>query len=222
MQEEKGGLAMYKNILFDFDGTVFDTVEGITKSVRYAINKYGLDAELEELRCFAGPPLTDMFAEKFGFSKEQAVEAVEFYRERYRPIGLYEGQIFPGVKELLFRLREEGFRLAVASSKPQPMIEELMRREEIYDCFHVVCGSLDDAHNSKQEIVRRALRELGAAEEESVLVGDTKYDVIGAHQCSIACIGVQYGYAAPGELEEHGVDFLVKNTQELLKLLLAK
>ncbi len=212
---------MYQYILFDFDGTVYDTVEGITKSARYALNKFGLDAELSELRCFAGPPLADMFMEKYGFSEAQAVQAVAFFRERYRPIGLYEGQLFPGVKEMLQKLQAAGFSLAVASSKPQPMIEELMQREGLQDRFAAICGSLDDVHNTKWEIVQRAMEALGASKEESVLVGDTKYDIIGAHKCAIPCIAVEYGYAAPGELLENGADYIVKDPEELLQLLMA-
>ena len=92
---------MYKYILFDFDGTVFATEEGVTKSVRYAINKIGLDAPLSELRCFVGPPLTEKFMEHFGFSPETAEQAVADFRERYIPIGLYECSLSPGSGSLL-------------------------------------------------------------------------------------------------------------------------
>ena len=100
---------MYRYVLFDFDGTVFDTLEGITKSVRYAINKVGMDAPLSELKCFAGPPLLEMFEERFGFTPEEASQAVRDFRERYVPIGVYESRVFPGVKELLRELRAAQF-----------------------------------------------------------------------------------------------------------------
>lgn len=210
---------MFKYILFDFDGTVFDTVEGITKCVRYAINKFGMDAELDALRCFAGPPLVDMFMEKFNLSREDAVQAVVYYRERYKPTGIYESQPFPGIEELLQGIKALGKPMAIATSKPQVMAEELLKRSGLYEYFDHVCGALDEKNNAKWQIVTRVLENFGAKPEEAVLVGDTKYDVIGAHQCGVKCIGVEYGYAAAGELEENGADYIVKDMDELLKLI---
>ena len=210
---------MFKYILFDFDGTIFETVEGITKCVRYALNKFGLDAELNELRCFAGPPLVDMFMEKFKLSHEDAVQAVEYYRERYKPIGIYESSPFSGVKEMLQGVKELGLPMAIATSKPQAMAEELLKSSGLIEYFDVLCGALDSVNNAKWQMVTRALNELGAKPEDAVLVGDTKYDIIGAHQCNVKCIGVRYGYAAAGELEEHGADYIVNDPKELLQLL---
>ena len=132
---------MYETILFDFDGTVFDTVEGITKSVRYAINKHGLDAELADLRCFAGPPLVDMFMERFGFPREQAERATEDFRERYNPEGLYECRVFPGIRELVEKLLHAGKKVGIATSKPQALAEELLCREGMRELFPVLVGS---------------------------------------------------------------------------------
>ena len=212
---------MFKYILFDFDGTVFDTVEGITKCVKYALNKFGLDAELDSLRCFAGPPLVDMFMEKFNLSREDAVQAVVYYRERYKPTGIYESQPFPGIKELLEGIKALGKPMAIATSKPQIMAEELLVRGGLKEYFDVICGALDEKSNAKWQVVTRAMESLGAKPEDTVLIGDTKYDVIGAHQCSIPCIGVEYGYAAAGELEANGADYIVKDMEELLKLIKA-
>lgn len=210
---------MYNTVLFDFDGTVFDTVEGITKSVRYAINKLGLDAELSELRCFAGPPLDEMFMEKFGFDRETAVQAVADFRERYKPIGLYECSVFPGVKELLQALKSRGRALGVASSKPQELIYELLEREGMLSLFDSVCGTVGGINDAKWQVVQRAMAELSAEAGDTVLVGDTKYDVYGAHKCGIKCVAVEYGYAAEGELEAAGADYIVKDAAGLLALL---
>ncbi len=212
---------MYRNVLFDFDGTVFDTLEGITKSVRFAINRQGLDAPLEELRCFAGPPLVDMFMEKFGFTLEMAEKATADFRERYVPIGLHECAVFTGVKELLKALRSAGIKTALATSKPQNLAVELLEKEGMLELFDVIHGSSPEGNNNaKWQIVQWAIDGLKADRDESVLVGDTKYDVYGAHQCGIKCIGVRYGYAAAGELEEAGADYIVKDTIELEALLL--
>lgn len=212
---------MYKYVFFDFDGTVFDTVEGITKSVRYAINKVGIDAPAEELRCFAGPPLEDMFMETFGFDRKGAEQAVADFRERYLPIGLYESRVFPGAADLLRELRAAGCKLGIATSKPQPLAEELLAREGIIGLFDAISGS-DPAggDNSKQVVTMKAMERLGASPADTVLVGDTKYDVIGAHQCGIKCIGVRYGYAAEGELEKAGADYIAENMDEIKNIIL--
>lgn len=212
---------MYDCILFDFDGTVFDTVEGITKSVRYALNKVGIDAELESLRCFAGPPLVDKFMEVYGFDRAAAEQATLDFRERYNPIGLNECCVFPGIKELLEKLHAAGKTVGLATSKPQELAEELLRRESMTGLFPVICGSRPDGNNSaKWQVVEHAMELCGAAKENTILVGDTKYDVAGAHKVGIACVGVRYGYAAEGELEAAGADAIVEDIPALERFLL--
>lgn len=207
---------MYKYILFDFDGTVFDTVEGITKSVRYAINKVGRDAPLESLRCFAGPPLVDMYLERFGGTMEEAERFVVNFRERYQPTGLYECRIFPGIVELLNDLRAAGRVTAVATLKPQHLAETLLAREGITGLFDAICGDGAEGHEgTKADVVRRVMAQLGAKPEETVLIGDTKYDILGAHECGITAVGVGYGYAAPGELAAAGADVIVADMPAL-------
>ena len=210
-------------LLFDFDGTLFDTVEGITKSVQYAVNKHGLNPDLESLRCFAGPPLVDMFMEHFGFDRDAAVQAVADFRERYKPIGLYECRVFPGIRELLIKLRQAGYRTGVATSKPQVLAEELLEREDMLPLFDVLVGSSPDKNSdSKADVLRRAMEALGTDAARTVLIGDTKYDAAGAKQCGVPCIGVGWGYAAEGELETAGVVCIVPDIPALEKLLLDK
>ena len=210
-------------VLFDFDGTVFDTVEGITKSIQYALRKHGRDAALEDLRCFAGPPLVDKFMEVYGVTREEAEQLVTDFRERYVPIGVYESSPFPGIRELLEALRAAGKKVAVATSKPQPLAELLLERAGLRELFDVVVGSGGGVNNdAKWQIVTRAMELCGAKPENCVLVGDTKYDVEGARKCGIPCIGVRWGYAAEGELEAAGavmvaetpgeIDFILKET----------
>lgn len=211
---------MYKNILFDFDGTVFDTVEGITKSAQYALKKQGIEAGLDELRCFAGPPLVDKFMEVYGFDRETAEQATRDFKERYVPIGVHECRIFPGIKSLLEALREKGFQVGLATSKPQVLAEQLLAQEDMTELFMAICGSSSDGNNSaKWQVLKRAMEELGAKPEDTVLVGDTKYDVEGARLCGVPCIGVAYGYAAPGELEQAGAVTIARDMDELLEIL---
>ena len=211
---------MIRNILFDFDGTLYDTVEGIEKSAQYALQKLGISAQLEELKCFAGPPLVDIFMEKFGFSHEKAWEARGLFQERYIPIGVYESRPFPGMKDFLSALKDRGLTLAVATSKPLELAEQLLRSAGMRELFTVVHGStLGGNNNSKQAVVESVIAELGAKKEDCVLIGDTKYDVAGAHAAGIKCICVRYGYAAPGELEEAGADAIAEDLCELQKML---
>lgn len=211
-----------KTVLFDFDGTVFDTVEGITKSIQYALRKHGREEPLDRLRCFAGPPLVDKFMEVFGVSQAEAEQLVLDFRERYVPVGVYESAPFPGIGELLQSLRQAGLTLGIATSKPQNMAELLLEQSGLKAAFDVVTGSSPSLNNEKKwQIVERALALCGADKSDAVLVGDTKYDVLGAAQAGIPCIGVRWGYAAPGELEAAGAARIVETMDELLRLLTA-
>lgn len=166
----------WKTVLFDFDGTVFDTAEGITKSIQYALAKHGVQEPPERLRCFVGPPLVEKFMEVYGVARDEAEQLVLDFRERYVPIGVYESRPFPGMRELLIRLRQAGMILGVATSKPQPMAELLLERAEMKDCFDGIVGSSPAVDNEeKWQIVQKAMALLGASPDRTVLVGDTKY-----------------------------------------------
>ena len=210
---------MFQTILFDFDGTVFDTVEGITKSIRYALQKHGTDAELSELRCFAGPPLIDKFIELYGVTQEEAEQLVVDFRERYGPVGVYESAPFPGIRELTEKLHAAGKQVGIATSKPQSMAELLLERDGLRGCFDAVAGSDPGLNNNaKWEVVLRAMQACSAVPETTVLIGDTKYDAAGAKQAGIPCIGVRWGYAAEGELEKTGIP-IAETMDELYRML---
>ncbi len=209
-----------KTVLFDFDGTVFDTVEGITKSIQYALRKHGREEPLERLRCFAGPPLVDKFMEVYGVDQAEAEALVTDFRERYVPVGVYESRPFPGIRSLLEGLAAAGLRLGVATSKPQNMAELLLERSGLKNCFSVIVGSRPGLNNEKKwQIVEQAMGCCGSSPAETVLIGDTKYDAEGAALCGIPCVGVAWGYAEPGELEAAGAAAVVRDTLELERLL---
>ena len=211
----------YNTVLFDFDGTLFDTVEGITKSIQFALDRHGIHEPLEALRCFAGPPLVDKFMEVYGVDRALAEQLVRDFRERYVPTGVYESAPFPGLGEFLEHLRAAGLTLGVATSKPQTMAELLLDRAGLREKFHVIVGSRPGINNDqKWEIVRRAMELCGAEPAAVVLVGDTKYDAVGAAKAGIPCIGAGWGYAAPGELETAGVVCTAQNFAELEGILL--
>ena len=151
-----------KTVLFDFDGTIFDTVEGITKSIQYALRKHGREEPLERLRCFAGPPLVDKFMEVYGVDQAEAEALVTDFRERYVPVGVYESRPFPGIRSLLEGLAAAGLTLGIATSKPQNMAELLLERSGLKDCFSVIVGSRPGLNNEKKwQIVEQALGETG-------------------------------------------------------------
>ena len=208
-------------ILFDFDGTVFDTAEGIMKCVKYALDKLGIESEYSELKCFCGPPLVDMFMQKYGLSHDDAVKAVETYRERYRPIGWKECRPFDGMAELLHKLKAAGKTLAVATSKPEDFTNAILEDYGMADCFDFVGGSLFDGTRSKKwEVIDYVLGHYGIKPEEAVMVGDRMYDVLGAKKCGVPCVGVRFGYAEPGELEDNGAVYVAEDTDDLFDYLM--
>lgn len=218
----------YKYLLFDLDGTLTDPREGITTSVQYALRTFGIEeTDLDKLTPFIGPPLRESFMQFYGFTIEQAETAVEKYREWFRPKGIFQNSMYPGIKEMLEMLRENGKILAVASSKPQIFVEQILHHFGIYQYFTVIVGSeLDGRRDTKEEVVAEALRQLkesGMQEtvaSKAVMIGDRKFDIAGGKEHGLITAGVTFGYAAEGELEEAGADFVVDTVEELGRLLM--
>ena len=210
---------MYRVILFDLDGTLTDSGEGITKSVQYAIEKLGMgEYPLEELRSFVGPPLMEQFMNFFHISQERAKEAVGYYRERYSLVGLYENRPYDGISKLLKELKEQGYLLGVASSKPEYFVDKILQHFSLDSYFDAVVGSeLSGQRTSKSEVVEEALRRLGVSDrrQEVVLVGDRKFDVLGARAMGIDCVAVSYGYGDMQELMEVNLVYISKSVEEL-------
>ena len=211
---------MYKAILFDLDGTLTDSGEGITRSVQYALEKLGHPVEdRSQLRCFVGPPLLQQFMSFAGFDEETARQAVSIFRERYIPIGLYENELYPGIREVLASLKAQGYRMAVASSKLEESVCKVLDYFEIAEYFEVVVGS---AHGGKSAekvvVVEEALRRLGFSDrrEETILVGDTHYDVLGAREAGLDCLAVTYGYGDPQKVADACPMAVVNTTQAIL------
>ncbi len=221
---------MYKYILFDLDGTLTDPKEGICASVQYALEKCGKEVPaIDELTPFIGPPLKDSFMEYCHMSEDEALKAIEYYRERFNDVGWSENVIYPGVPELLKEAKQKGVRLAIASSKPTVFVERILRHFKIYRYFDAVVGSeLDGARSKKEEVVEEALRQLyegsdgDIAEKKSqtAMVGDRCFDIEGARAQEVDAIGVSYGYQEPGELAKAGADAIAATVEELKELLL--
>lgn len=211
---------MKKYIFFDFDGTLFDTAEGVTKCAQYALERLGINAELNELMCFCGPPLTEMFSEKYGMDDETAKRAVDIYRERYNPIGWTECRPFAGMPELVERLHGEGYKVAVTTSKPTEFTRRILENFGLDKDFDLISGAeFDGTRSKKWEVIDYALEYFGISPDEAILVGDRKYDVLGAKRCKVPCVGVRFGYAEPGELEENGAVYIAEDTEALYEYL---
>ena len=210
-------------ILFDLDGTLTDPAEGITKSVQYALKHFGIEEDdLEKLQPFIGPPLMESFMDFYGFSEEQAREAVTYYREYFRPQGIFENEVYKGIPELLEKLTDAGKTLILATSKPVVFAEQILEHFDLRQYFEVIGGSdIEQTRAKKTEILQYILEECQLVDlTELVMVGDRKHDIIGAKQFGIDTVGVLYGYGSEEELKEAGADVLVDSVRELGEYLL--
>lgn len=211
---------MKKYFLFDLDGTLTDTGEGIMKSAQYALDAFGFPHEPpENLRRFVGPPLHLSFQNFYGLTEPEAKAAVEKYRERYRVKGVLESPLYPGIKELLDRLSRQA-TLCLATSKPLLFARQILDMREIAPNFSVIVGAnMDGSMTDKAQVVAEVLRQLGnPPPEEAVMVGDREQDVLGAGANGLETIGAGYGYAVSGELEAAGARWIVSTTAELFSL----
>ena len=210
---------MAKTILFDLDGTLTDSGEGIINCVIYALEKFGLPIPpRENLRYFVGPPLHESFV-KQGVPAQRAEEAVAVYRERYVPTGMFENSPYPGIRELLEKLREEGHTLYVASSKPEWMCVDILKHFDLAKYFAMVCGAtMDTSRTNKEAVIEYLIQENGRA-DNMIMVGDTKFDVLGAKAHGIPCIGVSWGYGTSAQMQEAGAVAIADTMEQLLNLL---
>ena len=214
----------YDLILFDVDGTLTDSGEGITKSVQYTLEKYGIiEPDLNNLRKFIGPPLIDSFMKYYGFSKEESVRARNIFNERYQPIGWMENRPYDGIEAVLDELQKAGIMMGVATSKPEGVANKVLEYFDLKKYFSVICAAPNNGLNGeKPGRIRAAIEEaraLGCEAKNVIMVGDTRFDVLGAHECGIPCVGVTWGFAVEGEFEACDTEFVVDTMEELLNVL---
>lgn len=226
-----GGKKVFEYILFDLDGTLTDPKIGITSSVQYALRAFGIDEpNLDKLEPFIGPPLVDSFMEFYGFSSKQAWAAVEKYRERFDHQGIYENEMYAGIDRMLARLKEGGKMLAIASSKPTPLVIRVLEYFHIKEYFDYIVGSEPDGRRQKkEEVVEEALRlmvpktlAMEVRKKRVAMVGDRRFDVVGAKAHGLTSVGVSFGYASPGELEAAGADYIVDTVSQLEEILIGE
>jgi len=209
----------HKAILFDLDGTLTDSGEGIINCAQLALEHFGLPIpSREEMRVFVGPPLHETFM-KFGVPADKTDEAIRVYRSRYIPIGKYENMPYPGIPELLKELTEQGHRLYVATSKPEAMSVDILEHFGMAKYFTKICGaSFDTSRSTKDAVIAYLLEETGER-EKMIMVGDTKFDILGAKVHGIPAIGVSWGYGQVREMVDAGAVGIANSTQELLEML---
>ena len=209
-------------ILFDLDGTLTDPMVGITKSVQYALKKYGIiEEDLWNLTKFIGPPLSQSFRNFYGFSEEESHRAVEYYREYFAPTGKFENVVYDGIPEMLAALKEAGFVLAVATSKPEVFAKEILEHFNLNRYFDFIGGALLHGRTDKAEVVSYVLENLKADKETTVMIGDREHDILGAAKNGLNSIGVLYGYGDKPEHEAAGADYIVETVAELKTYLLS-
>ena len=214
----------YDWLLFDLDGTLTDPFEGITRSVEYALNAFGIEVEdRRTLAPFIGPPLVESLTERYGFTMEDAVAAVAKYRDYFAVKGLYENELFEGIPELLNDCRKAGYKISMATSKPTHYAKIIAEHFDIARYFDAIHGSsLDGSRITISSVVAEAVREEGLDPERALMIGDRRHDVEGAREHGIKTVGVLYGY---GSLEEHtaaGAAYIAKDLDELRELLIAE
>lgn len=212
---------MYKNVLFDLDGTLTGPGLGITNSVKYALSKFGIEVgDRSELYKFIGPPLTDSFAEFYGMNSEDTSKAIEYYREYFKNTGIVENEVYIGIPELLENMKLRGQKVILATSKPEEFAKRILEHFDLMKYFDFVAGAtMDGTRSEKADVIRYALDMTNIDVNESIMVGDRKHDILGASANDLDAIGVLFGYGTKDELEKAGAKYIASDVHELSVIL---
>lgn len=215
-------IKMYNYLLFDLDGTLTDSGEGIIQSVLYALKKFNIEVQDKaRLYSFIGPPLAESFQKFYHFSQEQALLAVQYYREYFSEKGIFQNKVISGMDILLKELKDSGKKLIVATSKPEEYTIKILEHFNLISFFDFVAGAtMDASRNTKTAVVAYALENIKFSKKnEVVMIGDRKHDIEGAKNNGIDSIGVLFGYGDREELEQAGADYIAESVDELKNLL---
>lgn len=213
----------FEYILFDLDGTLTDSGEGITKSVQYALEYFDIIVDdLKELNRFIGPPLKDSFKKFYNFDDERAELGMKKYRERYADKGIYENSLYDGIIELLEALKKNNKKIILATSKPEVYAKQILKYFNIDSYFNFVAGAdFEETRVNKGDVIKYALEGAEISNlSKVIMIGDREHDVIGAKENNIKVIGVLYGYGDVIELTQARADYIAKNTRELMNMLI--
>lgn len=214
---------MYKNLLFDFDGTISDTSRGIKNAAKYALTKLNIDYSNIDFSEFIGPTLQDTFRTLFGLNDEKILEAIKLFREYYRKTGLFESEIYDGIDTVLKELHDNGFKLFVASTKPTEFINILLEKYELLNLFTYISGSPSEGNGiPKEKVIETVINKYKLDLTKTIMIGDRKHDIIGAKYNKINSIGVEYGLGTLKELKECNPEFIVSIPKDLIKIIFEK
>ena len=209
----------YDFYLFDFDGTLCDTTEGIFNSVIYSLKCYGIEeSDMEKLRFFVGPPLFESYKTLYNVSDDDANWLIAKYRERYKDKAAEESCIYEGVKDMLSALKGRGKKIAVASSKPKKFVDEISQYHDIYKYYDFVSAEdFKNNHSSKEDLINRCINFFGNPEKEKVImIGDRFYDINGAKAVGVDSAGAVYGFGTEEELSKAGATYILNSPKDLL------
>lgn len=209
----------HKAVFFDLDGTLTDSGEGIINCASLALEHFGLPVpSREEMGVFVGPPLDKTFVE-FGVPEDKTQEAIDVFRSRYLVVGKFENAPYPGIHQLLERLKNQGHRLFVATSKPEVTAVEVLDKFELSPYFEIICGAtFDGTRVHKADVIAYLLGIIGQ-QENVIMVGDTEFDVVGAAAHGIQTIGVSWGYGKVSAMEQAGAVAIAHTMEELEHLI---
>lgn len=208
----------YTYYLFDFDGTLCDSTEGIINSVIYALKCYGIEeTDREKLKYFIGPPLFQSFKDLYNVSDEDSLWLVEKYRERYRADGYKESEIYDGVKDMLKNLKARGKKIAVASSKPKFFVEQISENIGISEYYDFISAEkFSNTTSSKKDLINACLEFFGNPPKSEVLmVGDRHFDINGAKDAGCDSAGAVFGLGEVEELTEAGATWLLYKPEDI-------
>ena len=216
----------YSAVFFDLDGTIVDSGEGVTNSVAYALEKFGIEVEDKStLTRFIGPPLVYSFKTFYSFDDEKALKAIEYYREYYTTKGIFEGYIYDGIPQALKTLNEAGMCVILATSKPEEFAKKILAEAGLDTHFSYIAGaSMDEkTRNTKIQVIDYALKACNIdTPSDVIMVGDRFYDIEGAHHFGMECIAVLYGYGNREEFEKYGSEYIAKTPRDVCEIILKK
>lgn len=210
----------YKTVLFDFDGTFADTGRGVFAGVAYAVEKLGFEPLTQAaLRTFIGPPLTDSFMAHLSLDESQAAHAIDIFKEYYSSEGVYKFDVYEGIMPLIKDLKACGVKVAIASTKPEVFIRNILDSLEFTDCFDFISAPVSEERVEKSDLMLAALAATGSSKESAVMVGDRRFDIDGAIAAGLESIGVTYGYGSEEELKKSGATHIAGSADEIRNLL---
>lgn len=212
----------YKYIFWDMDGTIINSYPGVVSSVLYALDHFGMtETDAEVMRRYIGPPLRFTFGQVYHMDEEQIETAVAKYREHYDDGAMYDCEVFGGVSEAIDAFCKAGYKQVIASSKPESMCRKILHRFDMIEKMDDVVGaSMDGRIDTKLQVLEEAFRRLGnPPKSQVVLIGDTKFDAIGAEKMGIDCIGITYGFGTRQELTDHGAIAVFDTIEEVVSYL---